>query len=211
MTVCIFGVTGMVGRQLLIHSLAKGWRVRAFGRHVEKLLDADLPSDQLEVIKGYIFDEKAVREAIRGCNAVLSALGGSFDGTDKARSLGMKNIVAQMLATGVQRIVALGGLGVLQNSDGQYLMDLPTYPAEYLPVGREHQQAYWHLRNSGLDWTFVCAPNIVSADANNRYQVAAEAPGPGNHISAGNLALCMVEAVAFDRFLHQRIGLADMR
>lgn len=209
MTVTIFGATGMVGRQLVTHCLAKGWLVRAFGRNTDQLIDQEDRNPALTAIKGYVFDENEVRQAIRGADAVLSALGGSIDGTDKTRSLGIKNIIGQMQATGVRRIIALGGLGVLAGEDGQYLLNAPDYPAQYRPVGLEHKQAYEYLRDSMLDWTFVCAPNILPADANNRYQAASEKPGPSFEINAGNLALFMVEELERNAFVHQRAGIGN--
>jgi hypothetical protein len=210
MIVTIFGATGMVGKQLLIHALAKGWTVRAFGRNVEHLIDDSLRKENLVAAKGYVFDAADVYKAIAGADGVLSAIGGAYDGTDKARSLGMKNIVAQMQKAGVKRIVALGGLGVLAGEDGAYRMDHPDYPPEYLPVGLEHKQAYLYLQDSGLDWTFVCAPDILPGEADNQYEAAAEMPGPTNRITAGNLALFMVEALEKNTFRHKRAGLGNL-
>jgi putative NADH-flavin reductase len=209
MTVTIFGATGMVGKQIITHSLAKGWKVRAFGRNVESLIDKDLQSGEFEALKGYVLDEHDVRHAIAGSNAVLSALGGAFDGTDKTRSLGIKNIIGQMLATGVQRIVALGGLGVLPNAEGKFLLESADYPKQYLPVGLEHKQAYLYLENAPLQWTFVCAPDILPADADGKFSVTAEHPGPSFAINAGNLAQFMVEELERNQFIHHRVGIGN--
>ncbi|HMP94298.1 MAG TPA: NAD(P)H-binding protein, partial [Phnomibacter sp.] len=97
MQVTIFGATGMVGRQLIIHCLAKHYKVIAFGRNVSGLIDADLKSDQLTAIQGYVFNDADVKKALTGSQAVLSALGGRFDGQDKARSLGMKKVIQGMV------------------------------------------------------------------------------------------------------------------
>jgi putative NADH-flavin reductase len=209
MTVTIFGATGMVGKQLITHSLAKGWKVRAFGRNVEGLIDEDLRTDQLQAMKGYVLDEHDVRHAIAGADAVLSALGGAFDGTDRTRSLGIKNIIGQMLATGVQRIVALGGLGVLPDAEGKFRLESPDYPKQYLPVGLEHKQAYLYLENAPLQWTFVCAPDILPADADGKFGVAAEQPGPSFAINAGNLAQFMVEELERNQYVHHRVGIGN--
>ena len=94
MNLIIFGATGMVGKQLVKQALYIGHHVKAYGRNV---FTENLPEHkELELVQGALFDEKQVLKAIKGCHAVLSALGGSFDGTDVTRSLGMKNIVAQL-------------------------------------------------------------------------------------------------------------------
>lgn len=210
MQVTIFGATGMVGKHLIIHALAKGWKVNAFGRNVDSLIDEDLRSEQLHTIRGYVFDEDDVRKALHGSHAVLSALGGAFDGSDRTRSLGIKNIIAQMKAEGIQRIVALGGLGVLPDENGGYIMDGSEYPQEYVPVGQEHKLAYEYLKASGLDWTFVCAPNILPKEADNHF-IAIEEKLPGSwEINAGNLALFMIEEIAFPQYVHHRVGIGNI-
>ena len=94
MRVTIFGATGMVGKQLVQQALFKGHSVKAFDRNVFTALDMD--TENLELIKGALFDEADVYHAVKDSDAVLSALGGGFDGTDKTRTLGIKNIIAQM-------------------------------------------------------------------------------------------------------------------
>jgi uncharacterized protein len=210
MVVTIFGATGTVGKQLIVHALAKKYNVRAFGRNVESMIDEDLRNEHLEIIKGYIFDEKQVSDSLQGSDFVLSALGGSFDGTDKARSLGMKNIVRQMEKAGLSRIVALGGLGVLPGENGNYRMEADNYPKEFLPVGLEHKAAYEVLAKSNLNYTFVCSPDIVPADADNRFETAAESPAGAGEINAGNLALFMVQELERNKYVRKRVGIGNL-
>ncbi|MBL0144477.1 MAG: NAD(P)H-binding protein [Chitinophagaceae bacterium] len=101
MTITIFGATGMVGKQLVQQALFRGFKVKAFGRNV--FTELDMEQDNLELIKGALFDEKDVYNAVKGSDAVLSCLGGEFSGDDKTRSLGMKNIIAQMQKANVKR------------------------------------------------------------------------------------------------------------
>jgi uncharacterized protein len=159
MKLIIFGATGMVGKQLVQQALFKKNHVKAFGRNVHTT--DYLETENLQLVQGALFDEGEVYNAIKGCDAVLSAIGGSMDGTDKTRTLGMKNIIKQMQKAGVKRIIAIGGLGVL-NADPQdaahensLLVDKDDYPLEYKAVGQEHKKAYELLNESGLDWTFV--------------------------------------------------------
>jgi len=98
MRITVFGSTGQVGQQIVRQALYEGHQVRAFGRNV---YTTPFPDDKnLERIKGALFDEDQVSHAIKGTDVVLSALGGAFDGTDKARSLGIKNIIEQMKKSG---------------------------------------------------------------------------------------------------------------
>ncbi len=211
MTVTIFGATGMVGKQLIIHALSKGWNVRAFGRQIDDLMDKELQTDKLTAVKGYLFDAGDVQKALKGCNAVLSAIGGAVDGSDQTRSLGIKNIVAQMEKNGPKRIVAVGSVGVLESEDGNGpRFEQEDYPQEFVPVGREHFAAYMHLKKSSLDWTFMCPPDIHDKEADGKFETTPEAPATHWEINAGNLALSMVQAVASETFIHQRVGIGNI-
>jgi hypothetical protein len=211
MTITLFGATGLVGHQLMVHCFAKGWQVTAFGRNVENLIDADLRNEQLTVMKGYVFDESDVQKALKDADAVLSALGGASNGADKARSIGMARICGQMKKAGIKRIVALGGLGVLPDETGNLLLEKPDYPQAYVAVGREHLAAYQHLKASGLDWTFVCAPNIVNKDADGMFETVAEGAASNQEISAGNLALFMTDSLEKGTYIQQRVGIGQRR
>jgi putative NADH-flavin reductase len=212
MIITVFGATGQVGSRIVQTALALGHEVRAFGRNVNDLIDRDLASAQFTAIKGYVFDEADVLEAVTGAHVILSALGGSFDGKDQTRSLGIKNIIQQMEATGVRRIVALGGMGILDAPDGGLLINQPDYPEEYKPVGMEHLKAYQYLAASSLAWSFVCAPDIINQDATQQYITAANMPPTPNlfRIHAGDLAQCMIDIGIHHQYLHQRVGISQL-
>ncbi len=208
MIITIFGATGMVGKQLVKQALWKGHIVKAFGRNV--FTELNIEEKNLELIKGALFDEKDVLNAIKGSNAVLSCLGGDFTGNDKTRSLGMKIIVAQMQKANIKRIIGVGGMGVLQADDETLLIDTDDYPKEYVAVGKEHQLAYDALKNSNLEWTFVCPPDIINGDATGNFSVNANYPPITNQykINAGDLAMFMLTELEKNEFLQQRVGIS---
>ncbi len=211
MIITVFGATGQVGKHIVSQALAKNFIVKAFGRNIEALPYKDTLTSSLVTMKGYIFDEQEVYNAIKKSDAVISALGGSFDGSDKARSLGIKNIITQMEKAGVKRIIAVGGLGVLNANDTTMIMDTPNYPVMYLPVGLEHKKAFEYLNQSSLNWTFVCAPDIVDEDANEKYITAANYPPTPNYykVFAGNLASFILKEVTENNYLKTRVGISN--
>jgi uncharacterized protein len=209
MQIIVFGATGMVGKQIVKQALYKGYHVKAFGRNV---FTEDLPKDDLlELVQGALFDEGQVYQAIKGCDAVLSSLGGDATGSDVTRSLGMKNIVARMQKAGVRRIVAVGGMGSLKADNETLVMDTPEFPANFLPVSKEHFKAYEYLKASDLDWTIVCPPDIIDGDATGHFITAADYPPTpdSNRIIAGDLALFMLNEVAKKEFVHHRVGISN--
>ncbi len=209
MNLIIFGATGLVGKQLVQQALFNGDHVKAFGRNV--YTTDYLQTENLQLVQGALFDEGEVYNAIKGCDAVISAIGGAMDGTDKARTLGMKNIIKQMHKAGVNKIIAIGGLGVLNADENSLLVDKDDYPPEYKAVGLEHKKAFELLKESGLDWTFVCPPNIINEGPTGSFVTSADYPPEPNKykINAGDLALFMLNELEKNEFVKQRVGISN--
>ena len=209
MKLIIFGATGLVGKQLVQQALFNKHHVKAFGRNV--FTTDYLETENLELVQGALFDEGEVFNAIKGCDAVISAIGGSMDGTDKTRTLGMKNIIRQMQKAGVKRIIGIGGLGVLNADESSLLVDKEDYPLEYKAVGLEHKKAYELLNESGLDWTFVCPPNIIQEGPTGHYTTKADYPPEQNNykINAGDLAMFMLNELGKNEYVKHRVGISN--
>ena len=208
MKLIIFGATGMVGKQLVKQALFNGHQVKAFGRNV---FTEDLPKDdKLELVQGALFDEGQVYKAIKGCDAVLSSLGGGGNDTDKTRSLGMKNIVLQMKKATVNRIVAVGGMGVLNADENTLIMEQEDFPQEYVEVSEEHKKAYDFLKNSELQWTFVCPPMIRDGVPTGVFNTLADyMPTPSKFwIGSGDLSLFMLNEMSKNEFVQHRVGIS---
>ena len=119
-----------------------------------------------------------------------------------------------MEKAGVQRIVALGGMGILNAEDDTngLLIDQPDYPEQYKPVGLEHLAAFRTLEASSLTWTFICSPDILDHPGNRQYITSAgNAPTPNHYqIAAGDLADCMLQCVQKSQYLLQRVGISRL-
>lgn len=211
MHITVFGATGQVGKRIVQQALNQGNQVTAFGRNVESLIDQDNINEKLTAQKGYLFDEKDVAKAIDKADVIISVLGGASDGSDKTRSLGIKQIINQMQKKGKKRIIALGGMGILNAEDNTLLLHAKDYPEEYLAVGMEHLKAFELLLESNLDWTFFCPADIHDKDETGIFITSVNyAPDP-NHfrINAGDLAMAMLKAATNQEYIQQRVGISN--
>lgn len=209
MIVTVFGATGLVGKQIVKQALIKGYVVRAYGRNV--FTAGFREEENLKLVTGAAFDKGQIKDSLKGADAVLSALGGANDFTDKTRSLGMKYITEQMEKTGVKRIVAVGGMGILESDTEEVIMDTPDFPKNFIAVSQEHWKAYQYLKESGLDWTMVCPPNILDAESTGLFHVQANTVPATNNmkINAGDLAMFMLQEITQDKFVKQRVGISN--
>ena len=213
MKILVFGATGMVGQYIIDVAIAHGHQVRAFGRNVFEKLSTE--RKDLELFKGYLFTESDIRKAVKGVDVVLSAIGGSMDSSNLARSLGMKKIVGVLEKKGPKRIIGIGGMGILdkivneETGETNYIYKTPGFPQKYKAVSEEHFKAYQQLAGSKLDWTFICPPDILDKEASGNYNTERNFPAEGKfEINAGDIAQFMMKELKENVYLKCRVGIA---
>ncbi|HSK59593.1 MAG TPA: NAD(P)H-binding protein, partial [Actinomycetospora sp.] len=111
MKVTVFGGTGKIGLHVVRRLLAVGHDVTALVRSPEKMTVTD---DRLDLVVAELDDTAAVRDAIDGADAVISALGPAIDPFLRSGPLteATRTIVAAMHESGVRRLVALATVSV---------------------------------------------------------------------------------------------------
>lgn len=110
MNILVIGATGGTGKAIVQQALEQGHTVTALARNPEHIA---LKNSRLTVLQGNVLDYPSLDEAVRGKDAVLSALGHKrwFIKTS-ILSEGTKNILTAMENHGVKRFVCETALGV---------------------------------------------------------------------------------------------------
>ena len=157
MKVTVFGATGGVGREVVTQALDRGDHVTAYVRNLAKL---DLAHPNLTVITGELTDREEVRRAVRGADAVVSALGPSLDRKATGMPLvdGTRAIVEAMQAEGVERYIGMATLSLRDPRDTRSLLGLivPFMGRTFLPRAYRELLAMSQLvTDSPLDWTIA--------------------------------------------------------
>ena len=206
MRLAVFGGTGRVGRRLIEYATSAGHNIRALVRDPEKL-----PSGLagLEPVTGDVTDAEAVLQTVSGSEAVLSALGGAgLANPGTVLSDGMKNIVAAMAQTGVRRVLAVAGSGVLDSPAGGLRGEAADFPAAFQAINHEHLGTWRALRTSDLEWTLACCPDLEDGVLTRRYRVTPDVlPDDASMISVEDVAAFMLEEVMRNSYLKLRVGL----
>jgi uncharacterized protein YbjT (DUF2867 family) len=152
--ILVLGATGPTGRQILAQAVARGHSVSALVRSPDKV--ADLAGAR--IMEGDARDERALREALAGQDAVVSALGTPASPFREVTLLSeaTRALVVAMRSEGVGRLVAITGIGAGDSrGHGGFAFDRLIYPLllRHVYADKDRQEAI--VRGSGLDWVLV--------------------------------------------------------
>mgnify|MGYP001352511271 CR=1 FL=1 len=108
--VLIIGATGGTGRQLVAQALERGFEVTALVRDPARLR---IEHPRLTAVQGDVLDPASVEAAMRGQDAVLSALGHKrYFAPTRILSDGTRHVLQAMATHGVRRLVCETTLGL---------------------------------------------------------------------------------------------------
>ena len=204
MKVTVFGATGKIGALVVRRLLEDGHEVTAFVRSPAKL---GVAAAAVDVVAAELTDEDAIREAVEGADAVISALGPPIDPFVRGTPLtdGTRRIVAAMHATGVRRLVALATVSVPDPRDRPRLLDrlVPIGIGLLIPGAlREVQGISEVVATSELDWTVarIFAPIDVPANHTVRAGFLGR-DSVGVEMSRADIADFLVDQISSEDFV----------
>src|SRR3954464_12523989 len=158
--ILVLGATGGTGRLIVSQALARGHQVTALVRSPAKA--SDLKGARLVV--GDVSDEKVVREALKGQDAVVSALGTPASPFREVTllSTATRALVNAMKAEHVARLVCITGMGAGDSAGhGGFLFDNVIFPLLLKKVYADKNRQEAIVRDSGLDWILV-RPSVLN-------------------------------------------------
>ncbi|MDQ0133806.1 putative NADH-flavin reductase [Neorhizobium galegae] len=158
--ILILGATGPTGRHIVSQALTRGYDVTVLVRSPEKA--TDLKGAKLVV--GDARDEKALRQAIKGRDAVISALGTPASPFKEVRllSTATQALIKAMKAEQVSRLIAITGIGAGDSKGhGGFLFDNVIFPLILRNVYADKNRQEARIKDSDLDWTIV-RPSILN-------------------------------------------------
>jgi biliverdin reductase / flavin reductase len=185
MRLVIFGATGGTGRELLLQALDKGHQVTAIVRRPEAI---PFNHAQLEVLAGDVLEPDSFASALHQQDAVISVVGMNSLKPMTFYQQSAHNLVEQMEKAGVQRLVCLTSVGVL---------DKPVGPLWYIwlikPVLKHIYTDMRHMeqivQKSSLAWTIVRPSRLFDGKRTGQYRVDSSGElAHANSISRADLA-----------------------
>ncbi|MDF3012425.1 MAG: 3-beta hydroxysteroid dehydrogenase [Cellvibrio sp.] len=150
MNIGLIGATGFIGQHLLTEALARKHQVTALVRNPTKLIAASgLTSKALD-----IHNAAQVTTALAGQDAAIISV--HHDGLD------LHALIDAVKASGVPRLLVVGGAGSLEVVPGVQLVDTPEFPAEWKAVALAAREFLNLLRaEKTLDWTYLSPSALI--------------------------------------------------
>lgn len=145
------GATGNTGGLFVRQALAAGHDVVAYVRDPAKLA----PRERLTSVVGDVRDADALAEAMRGTDAVVSALGYSTMVPGDLIAESTRAIVAAAQRSGVRRVVILSAFGVGDSLAKASTMARMMYRTGGKAIYADKAAGERVLTTSDLDWTLA--------------------------------------------------------
>ena len=168
--VVLIGASGFVGNAILGELLERGHHVTAIVRHASKIKAA---SPNLEVEEIDVEDAPAMIEVLKGKDAVISAYNPGWSNPNMYEDTlrVYPKILDEVRASGVKRLLIVGGAGSLFVKPGLRLVDTGTLPEVWLPGVKSMTKFFLEtlVNEKELDWVFFSpAANLGNLTAGVR-------------------------------------------
>ena len=172
MRLFVLGATGPTGLQIVQQALAQGHQVTAFVRDPAKLPFTD---KNLSVVTGSLpGDARALADALRGHDAVISSLG--LHNALKAHHFSENNmrvLVPAMEKQGVRRLIVVSANGVGDTHRHAPLLPRVMYRLLLSDIFADKKAGEDIVRASSLEWT-IAYPTLLTYGPRTRSYRAAE-------------------------------------
>ncbi|MBA8879132.1 NAD(P)-dependent oxidoreductase [Phyllobacterium myrsinacearum] len=158
--ILVLGATGPTGRHIVSQALSRGYDVTVLVRSPEKATDLE----GAKLVVGDARDEKVLRQAVKGRDAVISALGTPASPFREVTllSTATRALISAIKAERDLRLVVITGMGAGDSAGhGGVVFDKLIFPLLLRKVYADKNRQEAIIKDSGLDWTIV-RPSILN-------------------------------------------------
>jgi len=201
--ILVLGATGPTGRHIVSQAVSRGYDVTILVRSPDKATDFK----GVRLVVGDARDEKALRKAIMGRDAVISALGTPASPFREVTllSTATRAFVNAMKAEEVSRLIAITGIGAGDSAGrGGFLFDRLIFPLLLRKVYADKNRQEAIIRGSGLDWTIVRPSVLNNKPGGNAIRTLTDLSAfHGGSISRADVAAFVLDQVTTGEWLRK--------
>lgn len=204
MRLLVLGATGGTGKQIVSQALQAGHDVTVFARDRARA-GADHP--RLRVIVGDLHDGTALADAMRGQDAVISALGRGY--SFKSGQLMQRSVpvlITAMRSAGVRRLVFTSAMGVGDSVAGAPILAKLFFRTLLRDIYADKLIGDRLIEESGLEWTIVRPTQLTDGAPTGKYRSGERLVMSGMpRISRADTAHFILQAAADPRTIGKKL------
>lgn len=162
MKIAIIGATGFVGSEVLKEALERGHEVTAIARNTGKI---GLQSQLLKTADVDVLEVEKLAETLKGHEVVISTFNPGWTNPNIYEDFleGAQAIQKAVKASGIKRLIVVGGAGSLFLNERTRVLDTPQFPEQIKPGATAAAEYLEIIKNEkDLEWTFF-SPAIEMA------------------------------------------------
>ncbi|MCP2347909.1 NAD(P)-dependent oxidoreductase [Nonomuraea roseoviolacea] len=212
MRITVFGATGRTGWRVVGQALHAGHEVTAVVRDPAALERHNLGGPRLTVVRADVMDPAAIRPAVAGHDAVVSAIGPRGSGPTTVCADSIASIMEAMAAEEVRRLVAVSASGFVREGDGPLtrLVAKPILSRVLRHAFADMRRMEDLVRASRLDWTIVRPPQLTEGPRTGSYRSAIDRNVRGGvRVSRADLADCVLRCLDERGPLHAALAIGN--
>jgi putative NADH-flavin reductase len=206
MRLTVFGATGGIGTEVVKQALARGHEVTAVVRDPSRL--AVPPAASLTVITADVMDPSAIKPALDGADAAVSALGPRRNGPPNVLTDSMQAILSAMEATGVHRLIAVSASGFFVEEGEGFVTGKIAKPILRRILRNnaiDTHQMETLITTSPTDWTIMRPAQLTNAPG-RPYKTALDRH-VGPRIARTDVADAILNALPDEQTTRHRVNL----
>lgn len=156
MKIAVIGATGKAGQKIVAEALLNKLDVTAIVRDASKL-NVEIPAIEKEVLS-------LTSEDLNQFDVVINAFGAPF-GHEELHVIVGKHLI-KILNGSSTRLIVVGGAGSLFVDEAKTMkvVDIPDFPAEFVPTASNQAANLEDLKASSINWTFVSPSAFFDAE-----------------------------------------------
>jgi putative NADH-flavin reductase len=207
MRLTVFGATGGIGSEVVRQAIAAGHDVVAVVRDAARLTVPAGPG--LGVVTADVMDPAQILPAVKGADAVVSALGPRPGGPVTVLTDGVRSILTVMEDAGVRRLIAVSASGAFIEPEDPFVTRVVVKPLlqrflrDAMADTRRMEGEIWA---SATDWTLMRPPRLTSRPGRGRYRREID-QNVGRSIARADVAHAILAALADPATIGHTVGI----
>jgi putative NADH-flavin reductase len=213
MNIAIVGASGMIGQQITLEALVRGYQVTALVRSPERF---PITHPHLSVRQVNLFDAASLADAFTESDVVVNATGNHSADVYTFFVHSTKALIEGVQRAGGKRLITVGGAGSLEVAPGVQLVDTPEFPAPFRSTAQAQCETLNMYRASTIDWTFFSPSALIEpGKRTGRYRVGTDQllsnEQGESSISVADYATALLDEIEEPHFIRRRFTAVSLK